>query len=68
MCGIEPSNLAVELLELKIGPDAVEWYQAELDRYSERVETAAELSLSAMKYHSVCALFCFIKCSIKFLY
>ena len=33
MCGIEPSNLASELPELKIGRDSVEWYQSEIDRY-----------------------------------
>lgn len=35
MCGIEPSNLAGELPDLRIGHDAVNWYQKELDRYSE---------------------------------
>lgn len=35
MCRIEPSNLAAELPGLKIGHDAVDWYQAELDRYSQ---------------------------------
>jgi len=35
MCRIEPSNLAAELTELRIGHDAVDWYQDELDRYSE---------------------------------
>jgi len=35
MCRIEPSNLAAELPGLKIGHDAIDWYQAELDRYSQ---------------------------------
>jgi CheY-like chemotaxis protein/glycine cleavage system H lipoate-binding protein len=35
MCRVEPSNLAAELPGLKIGHDAVDWYQAELDRYSQ---------------------------------
>ena len=35
MCRIEPSNLAAELPGLKIGRDAVDWYQEELDRYSQ---------------------------------
>lgn len=35
ICRLEPSNLAAELPDLKIGHDAVDWYQAELDRYSE---------------------------------
>lgn len=33
MCGIEPSNLAAELPDLKIGRDSVSWYQAEIDRF-----------------------------------
>jgi len=33
MCGIEPSNLATELPDLKIGRDSVSWYQAEIDRF-----------------------------------
>jgi len=33
MCGLEPSNLARELPELKIGHDSVDWYHAEIDRY-----------------------------------
>jgi CheY-like chemotaxis protein len=33
MCGIEPSNLAGELPDLRIGSDSVSWYQAEIDRY-----------------------------------
>jgi len=35
MCRIEPSNLAAELPSLKIGHDAIDWYQGELDRYSQ---------------------------------
>jgi len=35
MCRIEPSDLAAELPGLRIGHEAVDWYQAELDRYSE---------------------------------
>jgi glycine cleavage system H lipoate-binding protein len=35
MCGIEPSDLAGELPGLRIGMDAVNWYQEELARYSE---------------------------------
>lgn len=34
MCGIEPHDLAAELPAMKIGRDAVAWYQEELDRYS----------------------------------
>jgi len=35
MCAIEPSNLAVELPDLKIGSESVSWYQNEIDRYHE---------------------------------
>jgi len=35
MCRIEPSDLAAELPALKIGHDAIDWYQEELDRYSQ---------------------------------
>jgi len=40
MCRIEPSDLAGELSELRIGHDAVDWYQQELDRYSELAKKA----------------------------
>lgn len=33
MCGLEPSSLANELPELKIGHDSVDWYHAEIERY-----------------------------------
>ena len=42
MCRIEPSDLAGELPGLKIGLDAVNWYQQELDRYSELTRKANE--------------------------
>ena len=35
MCGIEPSNLARELPDLRIGRDSINWYQEEIDRYQE---------------------------------
>ena len=35
MCGIEPSDLARELPDLRIGLDSVDWYQEEIDRYGE---------------------------------
>ncbi len=37
-CGIEPSNLAEELRSLRIGAEAIEWYQEEIDRFVETVE------------------------------
>jgi CheY-like chemotaxis protein len=42
MCRIEPSDLAGELPGLRIGHDAVDWYQQELDRYSELSKKASE--------------------------
>jgi CheY-like chemotaxis protein len=39
MCRLEPSSLAEELPGLRIGPDAVNWYQVELDRYSQLART-----------------------------
>jgi CheY-like chemotaxis protein len=35
MCAIEPSNLATELADLRIGRDSVAWYQQEIDRFHE---------------------------------
>jgi glycine cleavage system H lipoate-binding protein len=40
MCRLEPSKLAAELPDLRIGHDAVDWYQRELDRYSELAKKA----------------------------
>jgi len=42
MCGIEPSNLAGELPDLKIGLDSVNWYQGEIDRYTELASRYSE--------------------------
>jgi CheY-like chemotaxis protein len=42
MCRLEPSSLAAELPGLRIGHDAVDWYQEELDRYSELVRNRGE--------------------------
>jgi CheY-like chemotaxis protein len=42
MCRIEPSDLAGELPGLRIGLDAVNWYQQELDRYSELAKKASK--------------------------
>jgi CheY-like chemotaxis protein/glycine cleavage system H lipoate-binding protein len=47
MCRLEPSNLAEELPGLKVGHDAVDWYQAELDRYSELVRGGEETAAAA---------------------
>jgi CheY-like chemotaxis protein/glycine cleavage system H lipoate-binding protein len=46
MCRLEPSNLAEELPALRIGHDAVDWYQQELDRYSELVRNGEEADAS----------------------
>ncbi|MGD2129864.1 MAG: response regulator [Lysobacterales bacterium] len=45
MCRVEPTNLAAELPELKIGRDAVEWYQQELDRYDDLAREAGAEAL-----------------------
>jgi len=42
MCGIEPSNLANELPDLKIGRDSVDWYQGEIIRYQELADKFIE--------------------------
>jgi len=42
MCGIEPSNLASELPDLKIGRDSVDWYQGEVNRYQELADKFIE--------------------------
>ena len=42
MCGIEPSNLANELPDLKIGRDSVDWYQGEIKRYQELADKFIE--------------------------
>lgn len=42
MCGIEPSNLVGELASLRIGLDAVNWSQEELDRYSQLSESFSQ--------------------------
>ncbi len=39
MCGLEPTNLAGELPSLRIGLDAINWSQEELDRFSQLSET-----------------------------
>jgi glycine cleavage system H lipoate-binding protein len=45
MCRIEPTNLAAELPGLKIGRDAVDWYQQELDRYDDLAREAGAEAL-----------------------
>jgi glycine cleavage system H lipoate-binding protein len=42
MCRLEPSALAAELPGMRIGHDAVAWYQQELDRYSELARNGTE--------------------------
>jgi CheY-like chemotaxis protein len=44
VCRLEPTNLAGELQGMKIGHDAVDWYQQELDRYSELVRNGEKES------------------------
>ena len=38
-CGIEPSDLATEIRTLRIGAEAVDWYQDEIDRYVDLMES-----------------------------
>lgn len=38
ICSIEPSNLHEDLKMLKIGAEAVDWYQKEVDKYQEMVK------------------------------
>jgi CheY-like chemotaxis protein/glycine cleavage system H lipoate-binding protein len=38
MCSIDPTNLNEDLQKLKIGSDAVSWYQKEIDRFHEIVK------------------------------
>jgi ActR/RegA family two-component response regulator/glycine cleavage system H lipoate-binding protein len=38
VCGIEPSNLPDEIRSLRIGAEAIEWYQQEVDRYVEMID------------------------------
>ena len=38
VCALEPSDLGRELAGLKVGAEAVAWYQEELDRFSELAE------------------------------
>lgn len=38
ICSIEPANLSSELKTLKIGADAVSWYQEEIDKFMEMME------------------------------
>ncbi len=42
MCAMEPSNLADELQDLKIGRDSVDWYQQEISRYQVLAEKFIE--------------------------
>jgi CheY-like chemotaxis protein len=38
LCRIEPTKLADDLKEMKVGEDAVSWYRGEVDRYTEMKE------------------------------
>jgi CheY-like chemotaxis protein len=37
VCTMEPTNLTVDLRELRIGTDAVSWYREEINRYAESI-------------------------------
>lgn len=38
VCGIEPTNLSSDMQSLKIGAEAISWYQGEVDKYMEIVK------------------------------
>jgi hypothetical protein len=38
MCCLEPANLSEDLGSLRIGADAIAWYQAEIDKFSEMMK------------------------------
>ncbi|MEO8500757.1 MAG: response regulator [Vicinamibacteria bacterium] len=40
VCSMDPSNLHVDLRDLKIGADAVSWYREEINRYGEKIRAA----------------------------
>lgn len=42
LCSVDPSNLPSDLQALRIGADAVSWYQEEIDKYCEMMETLSE--------------------------
>jgi len=42
VCAIEPSNLSQDLQDMRIGVDAVSWYQKEVDKYMEIVKRINE--------------------------
>jgi glycine cleavage system H lipoate-binding protein len=41
LCKIEPTKLAEDLKEMKVGEDAVSWYREEVERYTEMKEKIA---------------------------
>jgi glycine cleavage system H lipoate-binding protein len=42
ICCIEPTNLTRELQDLRIGADAVSWYQEEIDKFRDMVKTISD--------------------------
>jgi len=49
MCSIEPANLTGELQSLKIGADAVSWYQQEIDKFQKTLKKILEENKFAQK-------------------
>jgi CheY-like chemotaxis protein len=47
MCCIEPSNLSEELHSLKIGVDSINWYKAEIEKYTDLVKKLEKERLQA---------------------
>jgi glycine cleavage system H protein len=42
LCRIEPTKLADDLKEMKVGEDAVSWYRKEIERYTEMKKKIAQ--------------------------
>ena len=47
ICSIEPADLGQDLQSLKIGADAVEWYQNEIDNFMKLVGKISAEKLAA---------------------
>jgi CheY-like chemotaxis protein len=49
VCIIEPSNLSVEIANLRIGKSTIDWYQNEIDRYAQILINAEHESMDSNK-------------------
>lgn len=48
ICTIQPSQLTDDLISLRVGPKAEEWYQGEIDRYQELLKKAGKGKVASM--------------------